>query len=82
MFDPKNGGYGNGVIASFIGMAPIDDPQLVVAVTLVNPKKGRYGGQLAGPVFKRIMTYALQARQIPPTGTRPPNLPLVLDGKP
>ena len=82
MFDPKNGGYGKGVIASFIGMAPIDDPQLVVAVALVNPKKGRYGGQLAGPVFKRVMTYALQARQIPPTGTRAPNLPLVLDGKP
>ncbi|CAB4916877.1 MAG: penicillin-binding protein 2 [Actinobacteria bacterium] len=82
MFDPVNGGYGDGVIASFIGMAPIDDPQLVVAVALVNPKKGRYGGQLAGPVFKRVMTYALQARQIPPTGTKPPNLPLVIDGKP
>lgn len=82
MFDPVNGGYGKGVVASFIGMAPIDDPQLVVAVALVNPKKGRYGGQLAGPVFKRVMTYALQARQIPPTGTKPPNLPLVVNGKP
>ena len=82
MFDPVNGGYGKGVVASFIGMAPIDDPQLVVAVALVNPKKGRYGGQLAGPVFKRVMTYALQARQIPPTGTKPPNLPLVVNSKP
>jgi cell division protein FtsI (penicillin-binding protein 3) len=81
MFDPVNGGYGDGVVASFIGMAPLDDPQLVVAVALVNPKKGRYGGQLAGPVFKRVMTYALQARHIPPTGTKPPNLPLVVGTK-
>ena len=31
--------------------------------------EGRYGGELGGPVFKRVMTYALQAREVPPTGT-------------
>jgi cell division protein FtsI (penicillin-binding protein 3) len=66
----------SGVIASFIGMAPADDPKLVVAVTIVNPRAGRYGGELGGPVFKRVMTYALQARQVPPTGTPAPRLPL------
>lgn len=74
-FDETCGCY-RGVVASFIGMAPIDDPQLVVAVFLDNPRNGRYGGQLGGPVFKRVMTYALQARQIPPTGTKASNLPL------
>ena len=63
-------------MASFIGMAPVDAPQLVVAVSIDNPRAGRYGGQLGGPVFKRVMTYALQARQVPPTGTKAPNLPL------
>jgi len=74
--DPVRGGYAKGVMASFIGMAPIDDPQLVVGVFLMNPKAGRYGGEVAAPVFKRVLTYALQAERVPPTGTKPPKLPL------
>lgn len=66
----------DGVVASFIGMAPADAPELVVAVSIVNPRQGRYGGELGGPVFKRVMTYALQARQVPPTGNVGPTLPL------
>lgn len=65
-----------GVVASFIGMAPADAPRLVVAVSIMNPRVGRYGGELGAPVFKRVMTYALQARQIPPTGAKPARLPL------
>lgn len=75
--DPACGCYNGGVIASFIGMAPADAPALVVAVTLVNPQRGRYGGELAAPVFKKMMTYALQARKIPPTGTRSTRLALL-----
>lgn len=74
--DPVRGGYGKGVVASFIGMAPLDAPELVVGVFVVNPRIGRYGGQLGGPVFKRVMTYALQAERVPPTGTKAPKLPL------
>jgi cell division protein FtsI (penicillin-binding protein 3) len=70
----------SGVVASFIGLAPADDPELVVAVSVFNPKAGRYGGELGGPVFKRVMTYALQARQVPPTGTDAPSLPLTYGG--
>ena len=66
----------SGVVASFIGIAPADAPQLVVAVSIMNPRAGRYGGELGGPVFKRVMTYALQARQIPPTGSTASSLPL------
>ncbi|MDD2859047.1 MAG: penicillin-binding protein 2 [Candidatus Nanopelagicales bacterium] len=72
--DPRCGCYNGQVVASFIGMAPADNPQLVVAVSLINPRNGRFGGQIAAPVFKRVMTYALQARQIPPTGKRAPRL--------
>lgn len=77
--DPACGCYNGGVVASFIGMAPADNPQLVVAVSLVNPKRnGRYGGELGAPVFKRVMTYALQARSIPPTGKTAPKLLLTV----
>jgi cell division protein FtsI (penicillin-binding protein 3) len=75
-FDPGCGCY-RGYTASFIGMAPADDPQLIVAVTLQRPVKGHYGGSLAGPVFKQIMSYALQKLQIPPTGTKAPTISLV-----
>jgi cell division protein FtsI (penicillin-binding protein 3) len=70
----------SGVVASFIGMAPADAPQLVVAVSIMNPRHGRFGGELAAPVFKQVMTYALQARQVPPTGAAGPRLPLTFGG--
>ncbi len=70
-----NGRY-SGYTASFIGYAPADDPQLVVAVIVQRPVKGTYGGIVAAPVFRSIMTYALQLLKIPPTGTKPPTLEL------
>jgi cell division protein FtsI (penicillin-binding protein 3) len=57
-------------------MAPADKPELVVAVSLVNPRNGHYGGAEAGPVFKSVMTFALQAMRVPPTGTKPPTMRL------
>jgi cell division protein FtsI (penicillin-binding protein 3) len=74
-YDERCGCY-SGYTASFIGMAPADDPKVVVAVFLQRPKKGHYGGVVAAPVFQQVMTYALAARGIPPSGTKPPKVPL------
>ena len=53
--------------ASYIGMAPGNNPQVVVAVNVQNPKKGGYFGDVvAGPVFYKVMTFALQTLKIPP----------------
>ena len=73
--DPSCSCY-KGYVASFIGLAPADAPRLVVAVSLQNPRNGHFGGVLAGPVFKKIMTFALQDQRIPPTGRRSPHLRL------
>ncbi|TDC78697.1 penicillin-binding protein 2 [Actinomadura sp. 7K507] len=72
--NPRCGCYdGGGYIASFAGFAPADDPQLVVQVVLQDPKRGsHYGGDAAAPVFKDVMSFALQSEKIPPTGSRPP----------
>ncbi|GAA2160807.1 cell division protein FtsI [Pedococcus bigeumensis] len=70
-YDARVGGY-SGKTASFIGFAPADAPEIVVAVTLQRPIKGYFGGVVAGPVFHDVMTYALQELQIPPTGTSSP----------
>ena len=70
------GGYGRDVIASFAGVAPADKPELVVAVTIVKPQVGRFGGQLAAPAFKEVMMSALKTRHVPPTGTVAPKMSL------
>ena len=44
------------------------------AVTLQRPVYRYFGGYVAGPVFKDVMTYALQELKIPPTGTKPPKV--------
>jgi cell division protein FtsI (penicillin-binding protein 3) len=76
-----NGRY-SGKTASFIGFAPADKPEFVVAVILQNPIRGYFGGSTAGPVFKDVMTYALQEFGIPPTGTPPPVMKLKIEGAP
>ena len=73
-YDARVGGY-SGKTASFIGFAPADDPEIVVAVTLQRPIKGYFGGAVAGPVFHDVMTYALQELQIPPDRHRPRRWP-------
>jgi cell division protein FtsI (penicillin-binding protein 3) len=59
--------------SSWIGMAPGDNPQVVVAVNVQNPKKGGYfGAVVAGPAFYQVMKFALQTMKIPPDGAQPP----------
>ncbi|MGZ4610081.1 MAG: peptidoglycan D,D-transpeptidase FtsI family protein [Actinomycetes bacterium] len=76
-FNPSCGCY-RGYTMSFIGLAPVDKPGLVVAVTLQSPKSAIGGGVNAGPVFKEVMSFALEALRIPPTGTKPPGLKIEL----
>ena len=73
--NPKAARY-KGYTSSFIGFAPADKPSIVVAVILDNPRNGHYGGVLAGPVFKSVMTYSLEHFRVPPTGAPRPHLPV------
>ena len=50
-----------------------------MSVTLQRPRSSIYGGVVAAPVFSKVMTYALQDYGIPPTGTKPPRIPLTYD---
>jgi cell division protein FtsI (penicillin-binding protein 3) len=74
-YDPSCGCY-RGYTMSFIGLAPVDDPGLVVAVTLQAPRSALGGGVNAGPVFREVMSFALEKMRIAPTGTRAPGLRL------
>jgi cell division protein FtsI (penicillin-binding protein 3) len=58
--------------SSYIGMAPGNDPQLVIAVNVQNPRKGGYYGDVvAGPVFYQVMNDALAELHVPPDGAIP-----------
>jgi cell division protein FtsI (penicillin-binding protein 3) len=78
--NPKCGCYqGGGYTATFVGFAPADHPQLVVEVVLQKPRKGYYGGLVAAPVFKDVMSFALQSRKIPPTGSKSQKIRIYAD---
>ncbi|MGY5763812.1 peptidoglycan D,D-transpeptidase FtsI family protein [Brachybacterium sp. DNPG3] len=54
--------------ASFIGMAPIDDPELVVGVYLFGLDSFISGTTAAAPAFSDLMAFSLQNQGIAPTG--------------
>ncbi|WP_240778095.1 peptidoglycan D,D-transpeptidase FtsI family protein [Nonomuraea basaltis] len=70
-YDADLGRY-DGYTASFVGFSPADQPGLVVLSVLQNPKNGHFGGDLAAPVFKDVMTFAIKSKKIPPTGSTVP----------
>jgi cell division protein FtsI (penicillin-binding protein 3) len=57
----------SGYTASFIGFAPADAPEYVISVTIQDPKGMHWGGALAGPVFKKVMSFVLQSERVQPT---------------
>jgi cell division protein FtsI (penicillin-binding protein 3) len=74
--DPKTGRYGKWA-TSFAGFAPADNPRFVTYVVLHDPSDGvRGGGLQGGPVFRDVMSYALQKYVVPPTGAKQPEIPL------
>jgi cell division protein FtsI (penicillin-binding protein 3) len=69
------GGY-SGYTASFIGFAPADAPRYVVSVVVQAPQGQHFGGVVSGPVFKKVMSFVLQAKHIAPTAPSKISYPL------
>ncbi|MDG4832148.1 penicillin-binding protein 2 [Solwaraspora sp. WMMD1047] len=67
-----DGRYTNDEVASFIGMAPADQPRYVIAVFVHTPGGG--GGTVAAPAFRDMMAFTLRHFRVPPTGSRPPDI--------
>ncbi len=57
--------------AVFTGFAPEQHPELVALVVVDEPKTSHYGGVVAAPAFKKIMSEALNYFHIPPDMTSP-----------
>lgn len=61
-----HGYYKDRYFALFVGIAPVTDPELVVAVVIKNPHGLYHGGSVAAPAFAKIMGGALRVLDIPP----------------
>ena len=55
----------------FAGFSPADDPELAVLVVVDEPRKNHYGGVVAAPAFKNILSESFQYLGIPPEKRTP-----------
>ncbi|MDA8354410.1 MAG: penicillin-binding transpeptidase domain-containing protein [Firmicutes bacterium] len=59
-------GYATGkYVASFIGFAPADDPEVVVYVALDEPEGSTHGGTVAAPAAGEIIAKTLREMEVP-----------------
>lgn len=73
--DSRCGCY-RGYTASFIGMAPAAAPKYVVSVVIQNPQGQHFGGEIAAPVFKKVMSFVLQTKEVQPVASTHKAFPL------
>ena len=64
----RKGGYeDHNYIALFAGVAPVENPKIALVVMIDDPKGNRYyGGQVAAPVFSRVMSGLLRVKNVAP----------------
>ena len=61
--------------AWFVGMAPITNPRIVVAVMVDEPSAGRFfGGDVAAPVFSEVVQQTLRTMNVQPDLEVKPNI--------
>lgn len=65
----ENGSYGSDTYSSFIGMAPMDDPKLVVLVVVDSPTGVQFGSATAAPIAKEFLENALPYLNVTPKYT-------------
>ena len=56
------GGYGAGRVSSFIGIAPLENPRYLVITMIDEPQKSSYGGVVAAPVFRHVVSRTMAYR--------------------
>jgi cell division protein FtsI (penicillin-binding protein 3)/stage V sporulation protein D (sporulation-specific penicillin-binding protein) len=57
-------------VASFVGLVPASEPELVIMVMVDEPRGGFYGGTVAAPAFREIARFNLQYLEIPQDSPR------------
>ncbi|MBQ0756583.1 MAG: penicillin-binding protein 2 [Amphritea sp.] len=75
-----SGGYADDQYVSiFAGVAPVDNPEIVAVVMVDNPKgQEYYGGEVAAPVFSRVVGGALRMLNVAPDNWQPASSQMVM----
>jgi len=68
-------------VGSFIGFAPAENPRVVVAVCMDEPRPFYYGGVVATPVFKKVAEDTLRYMGVAPDIKDPQPLKAVLNAQ-
>ena len=76
-------GYEEGHYRStFAGIIPASSPKLVAIITIDDPKSGEYsGGDVAAPIFSKVMESVVRLLNIPPDNTNEINHDVFLSKK-
>ena len=54
-YDSHAGAYSSSkVVVSFLGFAPVEHPRLTMLVLVDEPQIGKWGGEIAAPVFRKV----------------------------
>ncbi|ROQ58670.1 cell division protein FtsI (penicillin-binding protein 3) [Rathayibacter sp. PhB152] len=69
-----NGGYSKSYTVSLAGLAPAEDPEYVVTVTIADPVKMNTS-QATAPVFQQVMTQVLKTNRVEPSTVPPVEYP-------
>ncbi|MSQ61875.1 MAG: penicillin-binding protein 2 [Dehalococcoidia bacterium] len=62
----SSSGYSSSTIASFVGIAPADEPRFVMLVKIDNPADGQSGAAVAAPIFAALAPRILAHLGVPP----------------
>lgn len=58
--EPNGKGYLGKEVMSFMGFLPAENPAISVIVMLDEPKGARFSGQIAGPLFQKVVNQTIQ----------------------
>ncbi|HEX4842305.1 MAG TPA: penicillin-binding protein 2 [Limnobacter sp.] len=68
----EGGRYVNKYVSSYVGLAPVSNPRVIVAIMVDEPKRGaHYGGLVAAPVFSVITKSVLTRLNVQPDAVQP-----------
>lgn len=66
-FNAKGGYDKHRYNSTFVGIAPVSNPRLVIAVVINDPRgKHYYAGEISAPVFEKVMEGTLRIMNVPP----------------
>ena len=76
--DPKTRAYSSTkFVGSFVGFAPVSNPQVVIIVVIDEPAGAYHGGDVAAPVFREIAEQILPGMGVMPDVETKSTLPLI-----